>query len=565
MAKQKYRIIFLIFLFILCILICFFLAAVVSSNFFSKLAVTLLLFLALGVYLGIYLVRLWPQAFLNSGGREVADLVKAQELVKKSEERLRGIFEAAQNVALIITDAQDPEPLVLEFSPGAEKIFGYKREEMIGKRVSILHLREDAEKFPEVQRMMREGKQGFRGVTTLIRKSGEKFPALFTTYPLFNEKGEMYCALGVSIDITAQKKAEEALKGSRDYLDKIINSIADPIFVKDRKHHWVLLNNAHTEMFGIPKEEMLGKSDHDYFPKEEADIFWQKDEAVFETGKENINEEFWTDAKGVIHTIVTKKTLYTDNKGNKFIVGIIRDVTELKNIGERLKEALEIKSKFTSTVSHELRTPLAAIKTGVKLVLDGLAGEINTEQRDFLAIVRNNVDRLDRLINNILDLQKLESGKAELNIKESDVNEIVKEIHAAMNLVAQEKGINFILRLDSEPVRAQLDKDAVSQVLTNLINNALKFTEAGEVMVTTFQDNNFAHVTVEDTGPGIKKENLPKLFRAFEQLERKKGKKPQGTGLGLAICKEIIETHGGSIWAESEFGKGAVFHFTLPR
>jgi signal transduction histidine kinase len=310
---------------------------------------------------------------------------------------------------------------------------------------------------------------------------------------------------------------------------------------------------------------MLGKSDHDYFPKKEADIFWEKDELVFEGGQENINTELWTDAKGIIHTIVTKKTLYADAKGNKFIVGIIRDISEIVKIQEKLKEAMEVKSNFTSMVSHELRTPLAAIKTGVKLVLDGLAGEVNSEQRDFLSIVKNNVDRLDRLINNVLDLQKLEAGKIQFNITPNDINEVAREIYLTMLPVAKEKGLEFKLQLDAAPVSVQFDRDSITQVLTNLFNNAFKFTENGGVTITVSHDDNFIQVVVSDTGLGIKKEDIPKLFHAFEQLDRKRGRKIEGSGLGLAICKEIIEKHRGMIWVESELGKGSIFYFTLPR
>ena len=153
--------------------------------------------------------------FLANLGLTRSKQMKAEKSLRKSEERLRAIFEAAKNVSFIITDAQDTETLVLEFSPGAEKIFGYKRSDMIGNPISILHLPEDTARFPEAHRKMREGRAGFAGETVLIRKSGEKFPALFSTYPLLDEKGNMYAALGVSIDISEQKRLEEQLQKAR--------------------------------------------------------------------------------------------------------------------------------------------------------------------------------------------------------------------------------------------------------------------------------------------------------------------------------------------------------------
>ncbi|MDD4955030.1 MAG: PAS domain-containing sensor histidine kinase [Candidatus Omnitrophica bacterium] len=351
---------------------------------------------------------------------------------------------------------------------------------------------------------------------------------------------------------------------SRDYFYKIINSIPDPIFVKDREHRWVLLNEAHAQMIGIPTEEMLGKTDHDYFPKEQADVFWAKDEVVFETGGENVNEELWTDSKGLRHVIVTKKNLYIDDKGNKFIVGVIRDITDLKNTQEKLREAKEVQSRFTSVVSHELRTPLAAIRTGVNIILDGLSGPINSEQRDFLEIVKKNIERLSRLINDVLDFQKLDSGKMHFEMKPNCINEVIEEVCKAMQPLVEKKNLKFILNLDSNIPQFLFDKDKFIQVMANLLNNAIAFTDKGSITITSRLKDNNLHVMVEDTGVGISKESLPKLFRPFEQAERQDSGKRQGTGLGLAICKEIILKHKGNIWAEPKETGGSIFHFTLP-
>jgi PAS domain S-box-containing protein len=351
---------------------------------------------------------------------------------------------------------------------------------------------------------------------------------------------------------------------SRDYFYKIINSIPDPIFVKDRQHRWVLLNEAHAQMIGIPTEEMLGKTDHDYFPKEQADVFWAKDEVVFESGKENVNEELWTDSKGVQHVIVTKKNLYTDGEGNKFIVGVIRDITDLKNTQEKLRQAKEVQSRFTSVVSHELRTPLAAIRTGVNIILDGLSGPINYEQRDFLEIVKKNIERLSRLINDVLDFQKLDSGKMHFDIKLNDINEVIKEVHKAMHHLAEKKNLELKLSLDEKVPPFAFDRDRFIQVVTNLLNNSIAFTDKGSIAVMSRLEDNSVHVEVSDTGVGITKEILPKLFNPFEQGNRPDSGKRPGTGLGLAICKEIILKHRGKIWAEPKAAGGSVFHFVLP-
>jgi PAS domain S-box-containing protein len=359
------------------------------------------------------------------------------------------------------------------------------------------------------------------------------------------------------------KKAEAAFQASRDYLDKIINSIPDPIFVKDREHRWVILNEAHDQMFGIPSKELLGKSDRDYFPREQADIFWEKDEVVFQTEQENVNEEPWTDSKGFKHTIVTKKNLYTDRKGNKFIVGVIRDITDLKIAQEKLKEMMEVRSRFTSVVSHELRTPLASIRTGVNLILDGLAGNINNEQKEFLEIVKKNIERLSRLINDILDFQKIDSGKMHFKIVNNNINEVAREVRKIMLPLVERKKIELKLELDETNPEFKFDRDRMIQVFSNLVNNAIDFTEKGSITVVISRENGNLHAKIIDTGVGIKPESLAKIFNPFEQGERVDSGKREGTGLGLAICKEIIVRHNGKIWVDST-DKGSTFHFTLP-
>ena len=225
---------------------------------------------------------------------------------------------------------------------------------------------------------------------------------------------------------------------------------------------------------------------------------------------------------------------------------------------------MAVKSNFTSMVSHELRTPLSAIKEGIGIVLDGITGKINRKQKDLLQTSKRNVDRLTRLINDILDFQKLDSGMMQFDIQENDINDTVREVSKIMGKLTKQKKLSFSIELQPYLPKVRFDRDKIIQVLTNLINNAIKFTEKGGIAIKTEQGNNIIHVMVEDTGPGIRKGDLSKLFQAFQQLGAPRERKPGGTGLGLAICKEIIERHRGKIWAESEYGKGSIFHFILP-
>lgn len=240
-----------------------------------------------------------------------------------------------------------------------------------------------------------------------------------------------------------------------------------------------------------------------------------------------------------------------------------REVEERRKTEEKLQEAMRVKSEFTSMVSHELRTPLAAIKEGISIVLDGILGTVNAEQKDFLNRTKANVDRLARLINDILDFQKLESGKIRPDIRENDIVKVVEETYDTMGLLTKQKGVDLVIKLDKDLPKMRFDRDRITQVLANLVNNAVKFTERGSIIITAVREENSVHITVKDSGQGIRQKDMGRLFKSFEQLEEAFERKG-GTGLGLAISKEIVELHGGRIWAESEFGKGTAIHFTLP-
>lgn len=241
-----------------------------------------------------------------------------------------------------------------------------------------------------------------------------------------------------------------------------------------------------------------------------------------------------------------------------------KEKEKVEQYSKELEDALRIKSDFTSMVSHELRTPLTAIKEGISLVADGTTGKLNKDQKEFLDIAKRNVDRLTRLINDVLDLQRLEAGKLFFNLQPNDINDAINEVCDMMITLVKDRALTLELKLDRKLPPVTFDKDKIIQVLMNLINNALKFTEKGGITITTHRDGNVVMVSVRDTGLGIRPEDMPRLFKRFEQLDTGTERKPGGTGLGLAISKEIIEMHGGKIWVESVFGEGTTFSFNLP-
>ena len=387
----------------------------------------------------------------------------------------------------------------------------------------------------------------------------------------------------ISNILPEHRRAEDTLRQSEKRLSQIIQGSSIPTFVIDNRRlvtHW---NKACESLTGISAKEMIGTRKQwsafyskkrplmtdlivgEASEKEIAGYYADKyRKSAMIKGAYEAEDFFLHVGKGGKYLFFTAAPL-RDLEGK--IIGAIetlQDITERKRVEKSLKEAMEVKSQFISMVSHELRTPLTAIKEAIAIVLDGSAGEINGEQKDFLDMAKRNVDRLARLIHNALDFQKLERGKMEFNIRKNDINEVVKDIWRTMSSLAGEEELDFSIRLKDKLPRIKFDKDKITQVLANIVNNAIKFTNKGQVVITTGRGKNMVQVSVRDTGPGIKKKDLSRLFHRFEQLAAPRGGKMGGTGLGLAISKEIVEKHRGKIWAKSKIGKGTTFHFVLP-
>lgn len=232
---------------------------------------------------------------------------------------------------------------------------------------------------------------------------------------------------------------------------------------------------------------------------------------------------------------------------------------------ERKRQEL-MKNEFVSLVSHELRTPLTIMREGVSQVMEGICGAVTQEQTQVLSIILKNLDRLGRILNALLDISKLEAGKLKLEKDLVDFAILASEVVAAFSRRAKEKGVALRGNFPPHPVEIYVDHDKIVQVLTNLVNNALKFTDRGEIEVTLVDKSNTLECRVVDTGCGICAEELPKVFSKFHQFGRvDHSAVEKGTGLGLAISKGIVELHGGRIRVESEMGRGSSFSFVLPR
>ncbi|MDD1743791.1 MAG: ATP-binding protein [Methanomassiliicoccales archaeon] len=235
---------------------------------------------------------------------------------------------------------------------------------------------------------------------------------------------------------------------------------------------------------------------------------------------------------------------------------------ELQTANIKLQELDRLKSMFIASMSHELRTPLNSIIGFTGILLQGLAGEMNEEQRRQLAIVKGSANHLLSLINDVIDISKIEAGKMEVSIAPFDLSALVREVAATFSQAAQTKGLRIAVS-GPDSLEAESDDRRVRQVLVNLVANAIKFTDRGSVEIALRMRDGGAEVSVRDTGIGIRQEDLSRLFGAFSQVITE-GRPREGSGLGLYLSKKIADLLGGQIGADSKFGVGSVFNFTLP-
>lgn len=246
---------------------------------------------------------------------------------------------------------------------------------------------------------------------------------------------------------------------------------------------------------------------------------------------------------------------------NRELLRLAKERTkELEATNMRLSSLYEKQKEFSTVVSHELRTPLASIKTAIDIVISETSGTLNEEQNKFLNKAKLNVDRLRRLIDDVLDISKLESGKMDIKLAMNSLKKVIEEVIEVNQPGAQKTGLYLKVDMDADLPDVLFDPDRISQVLNNLVTNAIKFTKEGGVLITAKREGDKVVVCTKDSGAGIGPDDIPKLFKKFQQLDTTS---KDGTGLGLAICKEIIHQHKGKIWVESEVNKGSCFCFSL--
>jgi PAS domain S-box-containing protein len=375
-------------------------------------------------------------------------------------------------------------------------------------------------------------------------------------------------------EVLHRRQIEETtikLQDALAYLSVVIDNIADGLLVTDPNSKLKRFNPALLTMFGLGNIELLGKDCQDVLSSEVATLVEQTHASTREVLQAEISLAGGRIGKAVATRIVKKSS--DEEVGDTYIgaVMLIRDITSEKEVDQ-------MKTDFISTVSHELRTPLTSILGFAKIIKkkleESVFPQVQTEDKkiqrtvgqvgDNINIIVSEGERLTALINDVLDIAKMEAGKVDWNMQPLSVVQVLERAIYATSALSQQKGLELVQ--DTEDILPEVigDRDRLIQVVINLISNAVKFTDTGTITCRARRINGEVVISVIDTGMGIAEIDQPKVFEKFKQVSDTLTDKPKGTGLGLPICKQIVEHHGGKIWVESELGNGSIFSFSLP-
>jgi PAS domain S-box-containing protein len=492
---------------------------------------------------------------------DITERIVGEESLRESEEKYRHLVENANSIILRL----DAQGHVAFFNEYAEKFFGFAKEEILGKHVlgTIVPTKGSSgqELGSLIQKIIENPQEHEINENENICKDGKRVWIRWSNKVIINEKTKEKEVLCVGSDITRVKKAQEQLFR----LSRAVEQSPATVVVTDTKGNIEYVNPKFCQITGYTVQEALGQNPRVLKSGEQSNEFYKNLWDTILRGEEWRGQFSNKKKNGEIFYEDASISAVKDEQGNIInFIAVKEDVTEKRATEEKAKEAMRIKSDFISVVSHELRTPLTAIKEGISIVADGVTGEVNKDQQEFLDVAKRNVDRLSRLINDVLDFQKLDMQHMSFELSAQNINDVVAEVASTMSKVAEKENVQLSVEPALDLPALQIDKDRIIQVLTNLVNNALKYAPGNPVVIKTSKQVNTVTVSVIDHGEGIKEEDTDKLFQTFSQLKKGKERKTGSTGLGLAISKKIIEQHNGKIWVESAPGKGCTFSFLLP-
>lgn len=485
-------------------------------------------------------------------------------------EFINNILQSSTDYSII---GMDLEGNIVLWNDGARRIYGYDAATVVGKAHSfILYTPEDlAAGTPArmLQTASREGK--WEGTLERVREDGSRFTARALFTPLLDTAGNPNGYLLISNDISDETRVAEQLRASHRYTRSLIESNFDALMTTDTRGFISDVNRRMETLTGYDRDELIGTAFNLYVTEPElAEKVLQKvlrDTTVADC-------ELTARSKNGEETMVSySAATFNDPDGKvRGIVAAAREVTERKRFEVTMREknfelerAIRAKDRFLASMSHELRTPLNAILGFTGTLLMQLPGPINDEQKRQLRTIQNGARHLLLLINDMLDVAKIESGQIALQLESIECGILVTEVAESLRPLADSKGLSLDIAVPDHDVALRTDRRAMSQIIINVLNNAIKFTQTGGVTITLQDQNNDVAVLVSDTGVGIKPEDQARIFGAFERIHEEGTESEEGTGLGLHLSHRLAGLLGGRIDVTSEYGSGSTFTLHIER
>ncbi len=492
----------------------------------------------------------------------------------------------------------DQDFRVQHWSQQAETFFGWRADEVIGKYWNELNLvyPEDQESVATIVTRLLDGTAQYACMSNRnLTRNGVVIPCEWYSAAFYDADGHLVSALSLVQNIAARVQEEAALRASQAFLQGFLNYSPAVVFAKDLEGRYLLVNEQLAMLMHIPIEAFMGKTDQDLFSSN-GELVMQvrsNDQRIVMTGTAIEFEEEVPLDDG-LHTYLTIKFPIYDLHGQIIAIGgIATDITERKQaeaalqterailtqrVAERTSElslsnaelarAVRAKDEFLANMSHELRTPLNAVLGLSEALQEEVYGKLTEKQHFSLQTIEESGRHLLTLINDILDLAKIEAGREELLLDDVAIEFVCQASLRMIKQVAQKKNLRVIESFQMNVPSMQADERRLKQILVNLLSNAVKFTpEGGQIglEVTTDTEHNQVYFTVWDTGIGIAPEHLERLFKPFSQIDGGLNRRHDGTGLGLSLVMRLAEMHGGSVAVASEVGQGSRFTITLPR
>lgn len=456
-----------------------------------------------------------------------------------------------------------PDDIVLGANAAALQLFGYEKSELLGCHVSKLVPKRLRSQYMEFTAALRTQPNAFRVADREVRsmrKDGSEF--LISASFGDVQVGGRRLVTAVIHDITESKRIAQALRASELHLRQITDTVPALIADLDRDQRFRFHNKAYEEVFGLSFEQINGHT--------LAEVLGQ---AGYEHVKDKVEEVLQGRVVHYERTQILPQSVSRDYAMQYFprygegadegkVLGFYSlgtDITELKRIDR-------MKTEFVSTVSHELRTPLTSIWGSLGLIAGGVAGPLPEAVKTLVGIAKSNCERLIRLVNDILDSEKIESGNVTLNLQVVDIQQLVRQALAANEGFAIQHGVPVLLQAPDDRLQVRVDSDRLIQVLTNLLSNAVKFSpQKSAVAVRVSRVGQRVRVEVTDDGPGIPEEFRSRIFQKFSQADSSDSRQKGGTGLGLNISKALVEKMKGYIGFSSKAGAGTTFFFEVPQ